>query len=86
MVSAAISAHLLQETTLAELLKISNFQKVSMNVKVVCKKEVQQVKGGLQKQEYIIADATGTSMITTWEDNIGILQEGSSYKLSGLLV
>ena len=25
-------------------------------------------------------------MITTWEDNIGILQEGSSYKLSGLMV
>ena len=75
-----------QETTLADLLKISNFQKVSVNVKVVCEKEVQQVKGGLQKQEYIIADPTGTSMITTWEDNIGILQEGNSYKLSGLLV
>ena len=75
-----------EETTLADLQKISNFQKVSVNVKVMCEKEVQQVKGGLQKQEYIIADPTGTSMITTWEDNIGILQEGSSYKLSGLLV
>ena len=33
-----------------------------------------------------IADATSTSTIVVWEDNVGILSEGCSYKLSGLIV
>ena len=28
----------------------------------------------------------GTSMIVTWGDSTGVLQEGESYKLSGLIV
>ena len=71
---------------LNELPRLSNFQKVSVKVKVVSEKEVEIVKGGLRKQEYIIADSSGTSMITTWGDNVGVLQEGESYKLSGLSV
>ena len=40
----------------------------------------------LTKQEYSIADATSTSTIVVWEDSVGILSEGCSYKLSGLIV
>lgn len=34
----------------------------------------------------MIGDSSGTSMIVTWGDNTGVLQEGESYKLSGLIV
>ena len=47
--------------------------------------DVDKVKD-LTKQEYSIADGTSTSTIVVWEDNVGILSEGCSYKLSGLIV
>lgn len=34
----------------------------------------------------MIADSTGTSKIIAWESNVGILQLGMSYKLSGMNV
>ena len=40
----------------------------------------------LTKQEYIIADATASSKIICWEENVGLIEEGHSYKLSGLNV
>ena len=43
-------------------------------------------KNGLIKQEYVITDSSGTSVIITWGDNTGVLQEEELYKLSGLLV
>lgn len=49
------------EITIGEL---SNFQRVSVRVKVVCVKECEVVKRGLVKQECIITDASGSCMIT----------------------
>lgn len=49
----------------------------------MCVKECEEVKKGLAKQECITADATGAIF---WEDNVGILEEGNSYKLSELMV
>ena len=69
---------------LEELPQLSNFQKVSVT-KVTDVHDVVKVKD-LTKQEYSIADATSTSTIVVWEDSVGILSEGCSYKLSGLLV
>ena len=66
-------------TSLSDLPQLSNFQTVSVHVKVIKVKQ-------LTKQEYTIADVTGTSTIVAWEDNCGILQEGQSYKLEGLNV
>lgn len=71
---------------LSELPCLSTFQKVCVKVKVVCEWEVEEVKDGLIEQEYVIGDSSGTSMIVTWGDNTGVLQEGESYKLSALIV
>lgn len=71
--------------TLDELPQLANFERVSVQVKVVTECDASKVKD-LTKQEYIIADATGVTKIVTWEDNLGLLQEGLSYKLTGLTV
>ena len=40
---------------LSELSRLSNFQKVCVKVKVICERDVEEVKNGLIKQEYVIA-------------------------------
>ena len=74
------------ETTLDQLAEVTNYQCVSVRVKVVKQKEVVEVKNGLQKQDFVIADATGSTKVTAWEDNVGTLKEGSSYQLSGMMM
>ena len=71
---------------LEEIPRLSNYQRVSVRVKVMAEEEAIEVKKGLVKQEYAIADATASCKIVTWKDNIGVLQPGNSYKLSGLMV
>ena len=60
------------EITLDELPQLSNFQRVSVKIKVVIKKEAEVLKGGLLKQECVVGDATRTCTIITWEGNVGI--------------
>ena len=69
-----------------EIPKLSNYQRVSVRVKVLAQEEEIEVKKGLLKQEYIIADATGSCKIVAWNANTGVLQSGSCYMLSGLMV
>ena len=63
-------------------------------MKVLSVREVKEVKSGLRKQDYgtyrvaapgwiyIVGDATGAATVTLWENNIGALKAGASYKLS----
>ena len=44
------------------------------------------VSTGKQKQDVIIGDDTGTTTLTLWEQNIGILTENTSYQLSRVQV
>ena len=71
---------------LEEIPRLSNYWRVSVRVKVMAEEEAIEVKKGLVKQEYAIADATASCKIVTWKDNTGVLQPGNSYKLSGLMV
>ena len=53
---------------LEELPQLSNFQNVSVKIKVTDVHDVVKVKD-LTKQEYSIADATSTPTIVVWEDS-----------------
>ena len=66
-----------------EISKLPEYQIVSVRVKV---EDATEVKTVLIKQDYWIADATGCCKVVTWEDNVGILSVGESYKLSGVVV
>ena len=56
-----------------------------MKVKIIQEKEVIKVKD-LVKQNYLIGDASGAAILTVWEKNVGVLKQGTSYKLSGVMV
>lgn len=55
-------------------------------VKVSGEAAAVEIKNGLTKQDYRVSDATATGTVTVWEKNIGMLDVGSSYKISGAMV
>ena len=72
--------------TIEEVAQLSNYEVIAVQVKVLGEEEATEVKKGLIKQDYWIADASACCKIVTWEDNVGLLVVGESYKLSGLVV
>lgn len=71
---------------LNQMHEFSDYQRVTMNVKVMKVHEPSKLSGGKTKQDIIVADSTGKATVTLWEDNIGRLQENISYKLNKLEV
>lgn len=71
---------------LEEISGLCNYQSVVVRVKVVNEDEAVEVKKDLVKQDYVVADATGACRMTTWNENVGILEQGMSYELSGVIV
>ena len=78
-----VSPNMFDETddhiTIREIPRLVNYQRVSVKVKVIGEEDATAVKKGLMKQDYIIADRTGSCKIVTWEDNVGLLQVGNCY-------
>ena len=67
--------------TLRELPNINLLTIITVDVNVVsCDKMT--TLSTRQKQEVKVCDATGWAIVQLWEQNIRILQEGCSYKLS----
>ena len=83
---ASLVCNTSNEITLDQLQDLNSYQRVVATVKVVSTQEVKEVKSGLRKQDYIVGDATGAATVTLWENNIGALKVGASYKLSGMMV
>lgn len=42
--------------------------------------EAEEVSGGKKKQDVLVSDSAGTMRLTLWENEIGKLDEGRSYK------
>lgn len=72
--------------TLLQLSDIQLFQKITTSAKVIQVSDTITVTGGKKKQEVTIADDTSTAKVTLWEQYIGILQDGKSYKLNNFVV
>ena len=71
---------------LKEVLSLVTFQRVTCEAKVVSVDEVEEVSGGKKKQDVLLGDSTGTLRLTLWEEEIGKMEEGVSYKLCGMVV
>ena len=71
---------------LNELPKIFDFQRVSVYIKVISITKPLTVTGGKTKQDIIISDATATSRLTLWEEQVNTLNENNSYYLSNMVV
>ena len=72
--------------TLSQLLTTQNFQRVSMNVKVIELKTPTYVTGEKMKQDVIIADSTGNAKLTLWEKDVNSLDLVQSYSLCNFTV
>lgn len=57
-----------------------------MRVKVIAEEEPLTVKKGLLKQECVVTDATGSCKVVTWEQDVGTMDIGNCYKITGLMI
>ena len=71
---------------LEELQQLIAFQRVSCEVKAVDVDAVMEVSAGKKKQDVLVGDSTGVARVTVWESEIGKLEEGGSYRLTGMIV
>ena len=62
------------------------FCHITVVAKVIHLGETSTVPKGLCKQELLIGDASGTARLTVWENEVGLMKEGGSYKLTGVAV
>ena len=71
---------------LAEVQNMAEYTRVTVIVKVVSKRNVVKLDGGLNKQDVIVADATGVMIVTLWGEKVDSLDLLQCYKLSQFLV
>ena len=69
---------------------ITTDQKVTVTVKVLSVDPPQQVKTrdgkNLGKQDCVVGDSDGCGRVVLWEEDVGKLEEGTSYRLEGATV
>ena len=75
-----------KKSCLKELLGLSLFQRVTIEVKVVRVEKALEVNGGKKKQDILVGDETGTVRVTVWEEEIGKVKQDDSYRMSGMMV
>ena len=67
------------EITLNKVDETEPFTMISVDVNVInCGEPI--TLGTRQKQEVTVSDATGLATVQLWENNIGMVEEGKSYK------
>ena len=71
---------------LADVPKMNRFDRVTVKIKTIRVEKPEIVGNGKRKQDVVIADSSGSSVLTLWESNINSLVDDSSYQLSKLTV
>ena len=71
---------------LCELDTKQEYDKVTIQAKVVKLREPQAVTTGKIKQDVVVADATGKTTLTLWESHVNTLQLHASYQVSRVTV
>ena len=84
--SAIPNAKYGETISLDQLPDLEQFQRVSVTIKALRVDDPQQIPTGKIKQDIIIGDSTGTTRLTLWEEEIGSMDEDSSYQLKGVTV
>ena len=63
---------------LDEMESLEDYKCVNVSIKVLQVMPRTEVKPGLEKQEVVLSDATGTARLTLWQENINTLEVGRS--------
>ena len=75
-----------KDIKLGELEKEAEFQKVNVKVKIADVSEAVTLGNKSRIQKVTVVDESGTSDLTLWENDIGKLWKGNSYKIENLMV
>ena len=62
------------------------YQRVTVEGKAVDLEQMEEVSGGKMKQDLVVADSSGSIRLTIWEEVIGSMEEGKSYRFAGEVV
>ena len=68
--------------TIAELGTLGEYDRATLQVTAQKVKYPVTVSNGKQKQDIIVADSTGHTTLTLWEEDIGMIVENKSYQLN----
>lgn len=71
---------------LDDLPTTQEFQKITVDVKVVVVNEPVTVTGGKTKQDLVVADSTSTARLTLWEEKVHSMDLDQSYTLTNVVV
>ena len=73
--------------TLNELQSLSQYDKVSVKVKVLQVLDIEEVgQEQKKKRDVYVADSTATAKVVLWEQHVNSLEEGNSYQLQNFYV
>ena len=61
---------------------IDEYGRATLHIAAIKVNECKTVSTGKVKQELTVADTTGSTILTLWEDNTHCLEEGKSYQLN----
>ena len=68
--------------TIAELSTLGEYDRATLQVTAQKVKDPVTVSNGKQKQDIIVADSTGHTTLTLWEEDIGMIVENKSCQLN----
>ncbi len=69
-------------TSIKELHTIEEYGRLTLQVAVIKVDESRRVSTGKVKQELTVADETDNTILTLWEQDIDMLENGKSYQLN----
>ena len=73
--------------TLDLLSSLCQYERVSVNVKVLKVKAIEEVgQEKRRKRDVIVADKKGTAKLVLWEEHVDVVEEGKSYSLTNFHV
>lgn len=73
-------------TSIKEAEDMAQYQRVTVEGKVVQLNKAEEVSGGKKKQDMVVADSSGSIRVTIWEEMIGKVKKERSYRFSKMMV
>lgn len=73
-------------TLIKEAEDMAQYQRVTVEGKVVQLDKAEEVSGGKKQQDMVVADSSGNIRLTIWEEIIGKVKKEQSYRFSKMMV
>ena len=68
--------------TIDNLSTLEEYDRATLNVTAIKVKDSIILSNGKKKQDVVIADSTGQTTLTLWEEDVGMILQDKSYQLN----